>query len=70
MLLPPPSAPGGSPAGLNACETGSYIWNDKLTLEFLGSPRVASIDIEPVDVPTIYLIGDSALPRYQPGRMR
>jgi lysophospholipase L1-like esterase len=61
-LAPPPAnAPGGSEVRLKGRETGSYTWDDKLTLEFLGDPRVASIDIEPVAVPTIFLAGDSTV---------
>jgi lysophospholipase L1-like esterase len=62
QLAPPPlNAPGGSEVRLKGREAGSYTWDDKLTLEFLGDPRVASIDIEPVDVPTVYLAGDSTV---------
>ena len=61
-LAPPPAnAPGGSAVRLNSREQGSYSWDDKLTLEFLGDPRVASIDIEPVAVPTVFLAGDSTV---------
>ncbi len=61
-LTPPPAnAPGGTQVKLKPREVGSYTWDDKLTLEFLGDPKVASIDIEPVDVPTIYLAGDSTV---------
>jgi lysophospholipase L1-like esterase len=61
-LAPPPAnAPGGSEVKLKSREAGSYTWDDKLTLEFLGDPRVASIDIEPVAVPTIFLAGDSTV---------
>ncbi|MFN7112514.1 MAG: rhamnogalacturonan acetylesterase [Brevundimonas sp.] len=61
--LPPPpaNAPGGSAVSLSDQEAQSLTWDDKLTLEFLGRPRVASIDIEPVDAPVIYLAGDSTV---------
>ena len=37
-------------------------WDNKLTLEFNGSnPAIKSIHIEPVDVPTIYLCGNSTV---------
>lgn len=41
----------------------SYLaWDDKLTLEFNGPmPAVKSIHIEPADVPTIYLCGNSTV---------
>jgi lysophospholipase L1-like esterase len=62
QLAPPPAnAPGGSAVRLKSREIGSYSWDEKLTLEFLGDPHVASIDIEPVDVPTIFLAGDSTV---------
>lgn len=61
-LAPPPAnAPGGAHVQLKSREAGSYTWDDKLTLEFLGDPRVASIDIEPVTVPTVFLAGDSTV---------
>jgi lysophospholipase L1-like esterase len=61
-LAPPPAnAPGGSQVKLKSREAGSYTWDDKLTLEFLGDPRVAAIDIEPVEVPTVFLAGDSTV---------
>jgi lysophospholipase L1-like esterase len=62
--LPPPpkNAPGGSAVGLNGRETGLLRWDDKLTLEFDGAaPRVRSVRIEPADVPTIFLAGDSTV---------
>jgi lysophospholipase L1-like esterase len=62
--LPPPlkNAPGGSEVRLNKGETGFLRWDDKLTLEFDGAaPRVRSIKIEPADVPTIFLAGDSTV---------
>lgn len=41
----------------------SYLaWDDRLTLEFNGSmPAVKNIHIEPADVPTIYLCGNSTV---------
>lgn len=43
-------------------ERGTLTWDDKLTLEFNGSrPAVKSIHIEPADVPTIYLCGNSTV---------
>lgn len=62
QLAPPPAnAPGGTQVKLKSREADSYTWDDKLTLEFLGDPHVASIDIEPVDVPTVFLAGDSTV---------
>jgi len=62
--LPPPpaNAPGASSVALKPREQGSFTWDEKLTLEFNGpAPRVRSIHIEPVDVPTVFLLGDSTV---------
>lgn len=62
--LPPPpeNAPGGTAVRLKRDELGSPTWDDKLSLEFLGSaPDVRSVQIEPVSVPTVYLAGDSTV---------
>ena len=45
-------------------ETTSEIWDwdEKLTLEFNGSnPCVSKLEIEKVDVPTVFLLGDSTV---------
>ena len=43
-------------------EKDYLAWDDKLTLEFNGpQPAVRSIHIEPADVPTIYLCGNSTV---------
>lgn len=40
----------------------AWAWDDALTLEFVGAfPAVRRIEIEPVDLPTIFLIGDSTV---------
>jgi lysophospholipase L1-like esterase len=72
--VPPPekNAPGGSAVVLNDREAGSFTWDDKLTLEFNGAPSevsakegtapaVRSVTVEPVEVPTVYLLGDSTV---------
>lgn len=62
--IPPPekNAPGGSAVVLNERETGLLRWDDKLTLEFNGpAPSVGSVFITPVDVPVVYLLGDSTV---------
>ncbi|MBI2513897.1 MAG: rhamnogalacturonan acetylesterase [Opitutae bacterium] len=62
--LPPPpaNAPGASAVALKPRERDSFTWDEKLTLEFNGpAPRVRSIRIEPVDVPTVFLLGDSTV---------
>ena len=39
-----------------------WAWDEKLTLEFDGSrPSINAIEIEKVDVPTIFLLGDSTV---------
>jgi len=39
-----------------------WAWDEKLTLEFNNShPSVCAIEIKPIDVPTIYLLGDSTV---------
>ena len=43
-------------------EKDYLAWDDRLTLEFNGPmPAVKSIHVEPVDVPTIYLCGNSTV---------
>ncbi len=62
--LPPPpaNAPGSAAVALKPREQGSFTWDDKLTLEFNGpAPRVRSIRIEPADVPTVFILGDSTV---------
>lgn len=69
-LIPPePFAPGGKVVVLNDRETGKLVWDEKLTLEFNGTePWIRSIQVELIDVPTVYLIGDSTVSdqRYEP----
>ncbi len=62
-LKPPElNAPGGSRVVLKNNEKDRLHWDDKLTLEFNGdSPQVRSIKIKKIDVPTIYLVGDSTV---------
>ena len=62
LAAPPENAPGGKSVRLKPREIGSATWDDRLTLEFLGErPRVVGVAVEPVDVPTIYLAGDSTV---------
>jgi lysophospholipase L1-like esterase len=70
--LPPPekNAPGGSAVALNDRESGILRWDDKLTLEFTGSaPLVRSIAIQPAEVATVFLVGDSTVTdqNFEPG---
>jgi lysophospholipase L1-like esterase len=62
-LAPPPAnAPGGSSVRLKPREQESASWDDRLTVEFAGSaPQVAALDVQAVDVPTLYLAGDSTV---------
>jgi lysophospholipase L1-like esterase len=62
LATPPPNAPGGSAVRLKSREQDSATWDSQLSLEFLGSaPKVAVLSVEPVDVPTVYLAGDSTV---------
>lgn len=61
--LPPPptNAPGGSEVRLDFLDQ-PLTWDDKLTLEFTNSrPCVRTIEIHPVTVPTIFIMGDSTV---------
>ena len=54
--------PGGTRVRLKPREIGAANWDDKLTLEFSGAaPQVAALAIDAVDVPTLYLAGDSTV---------
>lgn len=62
LARPPANAPGGSAVRLKPREIGSLTWDDRLTLEMLGSaPGVRSITIAPVEAPTLFLLGDSTV---------
>lgn len=59
-----PEIPRGGHVHLKPRETTSeqWDWDDKLTLEFNGrNPSLQSLQIEPVSVPTVYLLGDSTV---------
>jgi lysophospholipase L1-like esterase len=59
-----PAMPGGGAVRINDREktTETWAWDNRLTLEFNGAhPAVASVSIEPVDVPVLYLMGDSTV---------
>ncbi len=61
-LTPPPAnAPGGTMVRLKPREIGSPSWDDRLTLELLGDAAVDTVRIEPAEVPTLYLVGDSTV---------
>jgi lysophospholipase L1-like esterase len=58
----PQGAPGGTSVHLKDRELGSPTWDEKLSLEFIGpASGVHEVDIEPADVPTVYLVGDSTV---------
>jgi len=55
----PLNAPGGTAVRLNPRECGSYSWDNKLTIGY--SDLVERLDITPVDVPRLFLLGDSTV---------
>jgi lysophospholipase L1-like esterase len=62
LAPPPPNAPGGSEVRIKDRERDSFTWDDKLTLEFSGTAaKVSSVRIEPVQVPRLFLFGDSTV---------
>jgi len=59
---PPENAPGGDRVRLNPREQGVLHWDDKLTLEFNGTPGcVQAVEVNRADIPTIFLAGDSTV---------
>lgn len=63
-LIKPPevNAPGATSVDLKPREKGSFTWDDRLTLEFAGpKPGATAVRIEPVRVPTVFLLGDSTV---------
>ncbi len=62
-LTPPPAnAPGGTAVLLKPRERDCLNWDDRLNLEILGEhPGVTRIAVEPVTVPTLFLLGDSTV---------
>jgi lysophospholipase L1-like esterase len=59
-----PAIPGGGRVKINNRERNQepWAWDDRISLEFNGAhPGVRSIRIEKVDVPTVYLLGDSTV---------
>jgi len=59
-----PSYPGGQVHLKSPRETigEAWAWDDKLTLEFNGKhPTLRSLVIEPVNVPTVFILGDSTV---------
>ncbi|WP_347302612.1 rhamnogalacturonan acetylesterase [Croceibacterium sp. TMG7-5b_MA50] len=62
-LAPPErNAPGGQHVRISAGEQAGLNWDDRLTLEFLSDrAAIRAISVEPVTVPTLYLMGDSTV---------
>jgi lysophospholipase L1-like esterase len=59
-----PAIPGGGQVRINSRERTreSWAWDDRLSLEFNGTrPGIRAIQIERVEVPTVYLLGDSTV---------
>ncbi len=57
----PENATGGTSVRLKPRELGSATWDDKLTVELLGATRLHALRIERVELPTLYLAGDSTV---------
>ncbi len=57
----PEHATGGTRVQLKLREEGSRSWDDRMTLEVTGNASLVSIAVTPVDVPTLYLAGDSTV---------
>jgi lysophospholipase L1-like esterase len=59
-----PQLPGGGEVRLKEREktTEGWAWDEKLTLEFNAArPALCALDIEPVNLPTVFLLGDSTV---------
>lgn len=62
LPAPPPNSPRVSQSvQLDERDLASFNWDDKLTFEFLGQPRVSAIHIERADAPRLFLAGDSTV---------
>lgn len=61
LAAPPDNAPGGRAVRITPGEAQTYEWDDRLTLELLGDARLATVTIEPVTAPTVFLAGDSTV---------
>lgn len=62
LAKPEANAPGGAAVRLKERELATFTWDDKLTLQFIGRERaIESLSIEPVQVPVLYLTGDSTV---------
>lgn len=62
LKVPENLAPGSLKVALKSREKDALHWDNKLTLEINGdAPQLHSLRIEPVNVPTIFLVGDSTV---------
>jgi lysophospholipase L1-like esterase len=62
LRAPEKNAPGGTRVAVKTREQHALHWDDKLTLEFNGkAPFIQSIELQKMDVPTVYLVGDSTV---------
>jgi lysophospholipase L1-like esterase len=57
----PANATGGTRVALKPREVGSLSWDDKLSIEIQGDAKLRSLHIAPVELPTLYLAGDSTV---------
>jgi lysophospholipase L1-like esterase len=57
----PANATGGTRVALKPREIGSATWDDKLSVEIKGGATPRSLRVEPVDLPTLFLAGDSTV---------
>lgn len=57
----PENATGGTRVQLKPREIGSRTWDDRLTLQVLGPGRIVELQVERVEVPTLFLAGDSTV---------
>lgn len=62
LKTPENLAPGSIKVSLKPRELHSLHWDNKLTLEVNGdAPQLRSLHIEPANVPTLFLVGDSTV---------
>lgn len=62
LQTPEQNAPGINKVNLKVLEQHRLHWDDKLTLEFNGTaPLLQRVTIQKVDVPTLFLAGDSTV---------
>jgi len=62
--LPPPpaNAPGAPEVRLPSAEINSPDWDNNLTFDIPGcASYISNVSVEPVHVPTVYLVGDSTV---------